>query len=321
MVAAKRRRPNWTARARDILAAHRAGKAPSTLVAYDGDLERYRRHARARTVAGAVAKLVRHGRGPARASALTYQAALIDLGLAPATVNRRIATVQSVTRTACQIDAIPWRLEIPPLPVTRLRDTAGPGPIVVARMIEIARDAGGAAAARDVAIVYLFYAVALRLGEAHGMNVGDVEADRRAIRVKGKGRRDYQRIAISRNMADRLADWIANPRCMAGPDEPLFVPLDRSHPSDRRISRRSMARIVERHSTAAGRRTTPHGLRHSGITDAINRGDPSPRVQRYSRHADGRTIEVYYDNAEAAEAEIIGAHIAGIEALCHASRN
>jgi len=291
-----------------------ADKARATREAYAGDLADLARHLGVATVQDAAQALLAGGRAEALAIVRSYQRALADRAAA-GTVNRRIASINSLTRTAQDLDLVDWRLTVAPVPATVLRDTRGPDPVIVARMFAIAKAAGGLAGRRDRAILALLYGEGLRRGEAGAMNRGDVDLRKgrpAVIRIQGKGRRDTQIVPINGSTRSALAAWLDMPAGLEDPADPLFVPLDNGHRHDRRLGPGGIARMVDRVSRAAGFRTTPHGLRHAAISAMIGRGALMPDVQKFSRHKDLRMLAVYYDQTIAVRVELGAAIMEGM---------
>jgi integrase/recombinase XerD len=72
---------------------------------------------------------------------------------------------------------------------------------------------------------------------------------------------------------------------------PIFTNHDGTH----RLDRHASARIVRRLSKAAGidKRISPHSLRHSFITAALDAGAPLRDVQEAASHSDPRTTMRY----------------------------
>lgn len=68
-----------------------------------------------------------------------------------------------------------------------------------------------------------------------------------------------------------------------------------NHDGTRRLDRHTSARIVRRLAKKAGidKRISPHSLRHSFITAALDAGVPLRDVQEAASHADPRTTMRY----------------------------
>jgi integrase/recombinase XerC len=87
---------------------------------------------------------------------------------------------------------------------------------------------------------------------------------------------------------------------------PLFITLDRAANERNgealeRLGGNAVLRMVAQIGKRAGlpRKVKPHGLRHQAITKALElTGGNIPVVQRFSGHADPKTISRYNDNRE-----------------------
>ena len=143
---------------------------------------------------------------------------------------------------------------------------------------------------RDLALAELLYGSGLRISEALGLNIDDVQLSSRVLRVMGKGSRE--RIApLSDTSCDSLKSWLDERPLMAQPDEPaLFVGSRGS-----RLNRREAARIVERLCRRAGLDFTvsPHSLRHSFATHLLSAGADLRSVQELLGHRRLTTTQRY----------------------------
>jgi len=100
------------ARAGGLLERFLANRSDRTLKAYTTDLEEFAR-SRDQLLAGAIAHLLAGGPIAAQRSVLDYVIDLRRRGSAPATINRRLATLRSLVRAAQESGMIDWWLEIP----------------------------------------------------------------------------------------------------------------------------------------------------------------------------------------------------------------
>src|SRR5436190_18074487 len=83
-----------------LFAAFLAGRSPQTLRAYRADLADFARFAGGEGPEDAAGLLLARGQGGANELALAYKAHLQARGLAPASVNRRLAALRSLVKLA-----------------------------------------------------------------------------------------------------------------------------------------------------------------------------------------------------------------------------
>jgi integrase/recombinase XerC len=285
-----------------LIEAFLAGRTPHTLRAYRRDLEDLARYLQVGGVAAIAGVMFGLGPGPANLHALGYRAHLAGRGLAPATVNRRLAALRSLVRMARVIGLIHWSLDVDSLPEERLRDTRGPGRDGVARMLGVLTQSRKDAkkTARDRAIVHLLFDLGLRRGEVAGLDVDDLEEGPPAVLwVLGKGKRQKAALTLPRPTLQALREWLAIMTAGPAARRPMFVSLDRcSH--GHRLSGSAIWQIVRELGQAAGLGVVrPHGLRHAAITAGLDMTHGDVRaVQKFSRHADVRTLLTYDDNRQ-----------------------
>ncbi len=150
---------------------------------------------------------------------------------------------------------------------------------------------------RDRAIIELLYSGGLRVSELVGLNRDSVNLERREFMVRGKGSKDRP-IFISRSAADRVQDYLdartdSLPALFLNNSKNLQA-VDNSG-NYRRITPRSVERIVEKYARLAGitKHVSPHTLRHSFATDLLMNGADLRSVQSMLGHADISTTQIY----------------------------
>jgi integrase/recombinase XerD len=145
---------------------------------------------------------------------------------------------------------------------------------------------GAAAGVMDHALACLLGLLGLRVSEACNINIQDLGMERghRTLHIVGKGNKPAL-LPLPPRVA-RAVDQAASQR-MEGP-----LLLTRT---GRRLDRFAATRIVRRLAKRAGitKRISPHSLRHSFITAALDAGVPLRDVQIAARHADPRTTTRY----------------------------
>jgi integrase/recombinase XerC len=284
----------------DVLKAFLAGRNPRTLLAYDKDLQDFARFVGAADARSGVGMLLNLPHGSANAAALAYKASLVDRGLKSATIGRRLAALRSVVKMARTLGVVAWTLDVENPKVEPYRDTAGPGDAGWRAMLACARlaaESGRAKPVRDLAIIRLLHDLGLRRGELVALDLADVElaAGAASVAIVGKGRTDKARLTLPDPTRDALAEWVERRGEEPGP---LFVRLDRAAAGPDRLTDTGVYLLVQGLGRKAGlaRPTRPHGLRHEAITRALDRTNGDVRtVQRFSRHADPKTLLRYDD--------------------------
>ncbi len=242
----------------------------------------------------AVGRLLTAGQGEAHVIALKYRTHLLGRKLSPATINQRLSALRSAVKLARLTGLVTWALEVEGEKVQTLRDTRGPGRagylLLLSSLGDRQKDA------RDRAILRLLYDLALRRGEVAGLDLEDVDLERPAVAVLGKGRTGKVLITLPDETRDALAAWLKVRGAAPGA---LFPSMDRGGKAGGRMTGRGIYEVIRQLGARQGLKVRPHGLRHAAITEALNltNGD-TRKVQRFSRHLDPRTLLHYDDNRE-----------------------
>ena len=276
-----------------LATAFLAGRTVRTLEAYAADLDVFAAWWGLPDRQAATAQLIGLRFGEANALALAYRADMLARGLAPATINRRLATLRSVVKLGNVLGLVSWRLTVEAVKSQPYRDTRGPGIEVFRSMKALCARRTDPKGLRDVAIVRLLHDVALRRGELVALNLDDVEVDQSTISVTGKGRTEKAPMTLPAATLAALRAWIDARGAAPGP---LFVGLDRSGRSVR-LTGRAVHLMIRRLGASLGAEVRPHGLRHLAITTVLDRNGGNMRAaQRFSRHRDIRVLALYDDN-------------------------
>ena len=224
----------------------------------------------------------------------SYLASLHRARLASRSLARHLSTLRSFFRWACReghLERNPARtLPAPRLPKTLPRAMTLPD---TERLLEAGEDAPFPE--RDRALFELLYATGLRVSEAAGLDLEDVDFTSRLLRVVGKGNKE--RIApFGESAGEALAAYLPlrRERRRQAPDsdgsEPVFV-----NARGGRLTTRSMARLLKRRLRAAGLpvEISPHALRHSFATHLLEAGADLRAIQELLGHASLSTTQKY----------------------------
>ncbi len=148
----------------------------------------------------------------------------------------------------------------------------------------------GPFAMRNRALLELLYSSGLRVSEAVGLDVEDVDVDGLSVRAVGKGDKERQ-VPLGRPAAAALTRWLAARAGLRGSAGPaLFV-----GPAGRRLSDRQVRTVVNRAALASGlgRRAYPHLLRHCFATHLLENGADLRAIQELLGHASLSTTQRY----------------------------
>lgn len=180
----------------------------------------------------------------------------------------------------------------------RLMEAPSPSPEDHARPSQVSAAGGLADEVRqrqERALVEVLYGAGLRISEATGLDVADIERDGDAalVRVRqGKGRKD-RIVPLGRPAVEALDAYLTvRERWLVGlgrATEALFLGT-RGERLDPRVFRRQLARRTGR---AGVRRISPHALRHSFATHLLGEGADLRAIQDMLGHASLRTTERY----------------------------
>lgn len=152
---------------------------------------------------------------------------------------------------------------------------------------------------RDKAILELLFSAGLRVSELALLRIDNVNLGKDEFTVKGKG--DKLRVVFLSNQARAALKNYLQARQDLEPW--LFISHDRasakrekkSNAESNPLTPRSVQRLVEKHSLAAGiaKHVTPHTLRHSYATDLLMNGADIRSVQSMLGHASITTTQIY----------------------------
>jgi integrase/recombinase XerD len=160
-----------------------------------------------------------------------------------------------------------------------------------------------ALAARDRAMLEVFYAGALRVSEIISAKLEDLKLEAGYMLVRGKG--DKERVVpLGRSAQEALTQYLAESRpalalgkrsgtsstvAVSGKNSPLlFIARGGS-----KLTRQRVWQMVRAASTASGRTASPHMLRHSCATHMVENGADLRTVQTILGHADISTTQIY----------------------------
>ena len=237
---------------------------------------------------------------------LQYKRQMINRGLKEATVNRRLSAIKSLVSYARKLGKCNYTLEdVKGEKVQKYRDTTGIGRDVI-RLVLAVPNRETLKGKRDYALLRLLWDNALRRGEVVSADIRDFEPEAKRMKIRGKGRgTSVEVIDLAASTVQAVCEWLGA-RGELRQDAPLFIALDNAN-KGHRLTGSAIYWIVEQACQAAGvgKQMSPHRLRHSSITAALDATDGNVRkVQKLSRHRQIDTLMIYDDNRSQDQREI-----------------
>lgn len=273
-------------------------------------------------VRGLLSRLAAEPGGPAAAGDLArtitlpalrgWLAEQVSAGAARSSLARRVAAARSFSTWAMRVGLLPAdvasRLEAPrahrTLPEVLRADQAAE----VIRTAELGAAEGDPIAVRDQLVVELLYSCGIRVAELCGLDVDDVDRERRVVRVIGKGDRERS-VPYGRPAALALDSWLqtARPALARTGSGPALLLGARGGRLDPRAARRVVNEVTG--ATPGAPRLSPHALRHSSATHLLEGGADLRHVQELLGHSTPATTQIYtHVSADRLRAAYRGAH-------------
>lgn len=142
---------------------------------------------------------------------------------------------------------------------------------------------------RAQALLELLYGAGIRVGEAHGADLADLDLEASTLKVLGKGSKERMAI-FGQACAAALDRYISTERVEPVEGDALFT-----NAKGGRLGTRSIQKIVSKAAALCGipDHVTPHTFRHSFATHLLDSGADLKSVQQLLGHASLSTTQVY----------------------------
>ena len=241
--------------------------APSTIRAYVGSVSRFAQY---------------FGKCPSRLGPEHIRQYLVhlvvELGVGFSVFKSGVSALRFLYRTTLQVS---WDLRRIPYPRQEKRL-----PLVLS-LDEARAFLGAIKLPKHRAIFSTIYAAGLRLSEATGLLVTDVDSKRMVLRIRqGKGKKDRYAL-LPASLLDLLRSYWREER----PSPYLFPGQDGRRP----LRPESVRKFADRTTLKAGltKRVSPHMLRHSFATHLLESGVDLESIRVLMGHKSLRTTQIY----------------------------
>ncbi len=219
----------------------------------------------------------------------TWIASLLEKGVAPRSVNRKISTLKSYFKFLIREGAIvenPMMKVVSPKSKKRL-------PVFIEEdqiesLLNEVKFEEGFVGERNKLIIELFYVTGIRLSELINIKIRDIDFTNQLIKVLGK-RNKERLIPLSSSMLEGLSNFIKRNQ----QNQFLFTNLD-----GKKLYTKLVYRLVNKciGEISSVNKKSPHILRHTFATHMLNNGADINAIKELLGHANLSATQVYTHN-------------------------
>lgn len=221
---------------------------------------------------------------------MNYTSYLQQIGKAPTTVSRAIASTRAFYKYLCGKDLC---ILNPAEKAHAIKTVKKLPQILTANEIRLLLEQpsdGDLKGLRDKAMLELLYATGIRVTELISLNMEDINIEVGYIMCKNQSKERI--VPIHPRASEALRIYVNEVRPLMTDDEPeaLFVNTNGS-----RLTRQGFWKIVKHYQQKAGidKEITPHTLRHSFAAHLLENGADIKSLQEMLGHADVSSTQVY----------------------------
>ena len=195
--------------------------------------------------------------------------------LAPTSIARRLAAIRACIRFTFGAPRVPDASLAPTRP-RRLPDA--PKESEISDMLELV-EGDSPLALRNRALLELLYSDGLRSAEVVALDLADVDFEREAVHVRGKGGKERS-VPLGEEAAHHLARYLhdARPELARQAEDAFFLST-----RGRRLDTSTIRRLVR----------NPHRLRHAFATHLLEGGADLRTIQELLGHSSLSTTQIY----------------------------
>jgi len=219
----------------------------------------------------------------------TWIASLLEKGVSPRSVNRKISTLKSYFKFLIREGVIvenPMMKVVAPKSKKRL-------PVFIEEdqiesLLNEVKFEEGFVGERNKLIIELFYVTGIRLSELINIKISDIDFQNQLIKVLGK-RNKERLIPLSSSMLEGLSNFIEKNQ----QNQFLFTNLD-----GKKLYTKLVYRLVNKYigEISSVNKKSPHILRHTFATHMLNNGADINAIKELLGHANLSATQVYTHN-------------------------
>ena len=240
-----------------------------------------------------------------------YKRALLEAGLKPATVARRLSVLRGTYKQLAAKGLVSWvtAQDIAAIKAPGFQKNSTPS-LTQRQAIDLleAIPADTLQGQRDLALMSVFFLTGCRVSAVTAACVGHLETDGVEHYLHVTEKRNKKRRKLLLDAARPLLAYVAQAGIGQDKEGPLFRPLTPNGTGfeRRHLDRKTPWRLVKKYCRAAGidpdrlgqRGIGIHSLRKTAINDAIRNGAAMHEVREFAGHSDIRTTEIYFNRKE-----------------------
>ena len=221
---------------------------------------------------------------------------MINLGLSPRTVNRKLSTLKTYYRFLHRNNLV---TEDPMVKIISPKTNKRLPEFVNQEQMELLFDRNmfekGFKGDRDQLILKFFYFTGMRLSELIQLNISDVDTSSKQIKVLGK-RNKERIIPIEKSLLGNIREYVDTRKLNTtenAVDSPFFI----TNKGNRTYSK-FIYRLVHKYLTLVStlNKRSPHIMRHTFATHLLNNGADLNAIKELLGHSSLSATQVYTHN-------------------------
>jgi integrase/recombinase XerC len=224
----------------------------------------------------------------------SYMAELMDEGMQPVTVNRKLISLRTYYKYLLQeniIDKNPMTKVLSPKSGTRL-----PGFIEenkMEKLVELKPESTNFTTLRDSLIVQMLYQTGMRLSELKNLKTANINLAKSELKVLGK-RNKERIIPFTTELKHLISGYLQIKNTISEADTEYLFILDNGKPIYEKFIYRTVTAALGNITTAE--KKSPHVLRHTYASHLLNNGANINAIKELLGHTSLAATQIYTHN-------------------------